>query len=228
MADLQACFDNIHKRYTLLKMDWYRHKTWTKADEEFFFIKLGRVGKDGRAQYLKIQAIELVETKNKELLQVAEDLLNKILTEYPENKIDKSSALHTLGEIYKAHEEYEKAIDYYNQAIEFEKSYPNVRTNSYLCFSELIVKMNKTELFDYVESVLEAKLPNQIFPLSKYKIYSILSVINNRNGNNQKADEYADLADENANAEISGLRYHKNLELVKNRISWIDKLVKKK
>jgi tetratricopeptide (TPR) repeat protein len=209
-------------------MDWYRHKTWTKADEEFFFVKLSRARKNGRAQYLKIQAIELVETKNKELLEVAEGLLNKMLTEYPENKIDKSIALHTLGDIYKAREEYEKAIDYYNQSIEFEKSYPNVQTNSYLDFSELIVKTNKTELFDYVESVLEAELPNQLFPLSKYKMYSILSVINNRNGNNQKASEYADLADENANAETSGLRYYKDLGLVKNRVSWIDKLVKKK
>ena len=61
-------------------MDWYRRKTWTSTDKEEFFTKLGRARKDGRAQYLKIQAIELVETKNKKLLEVAEMLLNKMLT----------------------------------------------------------------------------------------------------------------------------------------------------
>ena len=50
--------------------DWFRRKAWTKTDEEEFFTKLNRARKDGRAQYLKIQAIELVQTKDKELLKV--------------------------------------------------------------------------------------------------------------------------------------------------------------
>ena len=54
--------------------EWYRRKTWTKIDEEEFFVKLGRARKDKRAQYLKIQAIELVETKDKRLLKIAETL----------------------------------------------------------------------------------------------------------------------------------------------------------
>ena len=45
--------------------EWYRRKSWTKTDEEEFFAKLARARKDGRAQYLKIQAIELVETEDK-------------------------------------------------------------------------------------------------------------------------------------------------------------------
>ena len=37
--------------------DWFRKKTWAKDDEEHFFTKLSRSRKNGRAQYLKIQAI---------------------------------------------------------------------------------------------------------------------------------------------------------------------------
>lgn len=55
--------------------DWYRRKTWTKRDEEEYFNKLGRARKEGRAQYLRVQAMELVETKEKNLLSVAEILL---------------------------------------------------------------------------------------------------------------------------------------------------------
>lgn len=57
--------------------DWFRRKSWTNTDEEEFFAGLKRVRNDEHAQYLKIQAIELVETRDNELLDVAEVLLNK-------------------------------------------------------------------------------------------------------------------------------------------------------
>ena len=40
--------------------DWYRRKTWTKTEKKKKIAKLGSARKDGRAQYKKIQAIELV------------------------------------------------------------------------------------------------------------------------------------------------------------------------
>src|SRR4051812_44168724 len=98
--------------------DWFRRKSWTETDEEEFFKKLNRARKDGRAQYLKIQAIELVETKDKNLLEVAELLLNKMLTGYPDDNFNKGSALHTLGDIYKLRENWQKAIEYYKQALD--------------------------------------------------------------------------------------------------------------
>ena len=206
--------------------DWYRRKTWTKADEEEFFAKLGRARKDGRAEYLKIQAIELVETKDKQLLKVAESLLNKMLDEFPEDNFNKSSAFHTLGDIYKINDNLEKAIDYYKKAIDFETVYPNVRTNSYLDFSELIIKTKKADQYDFVESILLKELPGQIFPVLKYKTYSILSVISDQRDNRQQAKHFAELADKNANEETSGLRYHKYLGVVKDRDNWLDNLIK--
>src|SRR5260221_700146 len=207
--------------------DWYRRKTWTKTDEEEFFTKLGRARKDGRAQYLKIQAIELVETKDNHLLKIAESLLNKMLTEYPDDNFNKSSALHTLGDIYTITGNFDRAIDYYKQAIDFEIVYPNVRTSSYLDFSELIIKTNKTDQYDLVEGLLLKELPGQIFPISKYKTYSILSIINDHKNNNEKAKHFAGLADKNANEETSGLRYHNHLGLVRESDRWLDKLIKK-
>ena len=130
---------------------WYRRKTWTKTDEEEFFAKLARARKDGRAQYLKIQAVELVETEDKTLLKVAETLLNKMLTEYPDDGFEKGSALHTLGDIYKLNDNYELAIYFYKQALDFETIYPNVITQAYLDYSELVIKTGKENLFDEVE-----------------------------------------------------------------------------
>ncbi len=205
--------------------DWYRRKTWTKEDEQAFFQKLGRARKDRRAQYLKVQAIELVETRDKDLLKVAEFLLNKVLNDYPEDNFNRSSTLHTLGDIYKLTDNFEKAIDYYKQSIDFESTYPNVRTNSYLDYSELIVKTKRTNQYDFVENILLEELPGQIFPLLRYKTCSILSIIFDYKDNKDQAKHFADLAEQNANQETSGLRYHKYLGVVKERDTWLDKLI---
>ncbi len=204
--------------------DWFRRKTWTENDEKEFLAKLGRARKGKSEQYLKIQAMELVETKDKKLLLVAESLLNKLLVEYPDDKFNRSSALQTLGHIYKLFDDFEKAIDYYKQSIEFETNYPNIRTNSYLDFSELIIKTKKNKQYDYVESILLKELPEQIFPILKYKTYSILSIISIYKNNEEQARYFADLANKYANEKTSGLRYHKYLGVVKERGNWLDKL----
>lgn len=206
--------------------DWYRRKTWTKTDEEEFFTKLARARKGGQAQYLKIQAIELVATKDRQLLMVAESLLKKMLDEFPDDNFNKSSAFQTLGNIHRLNDNFEEAIKYYKKAIDFEKIYPNVKTNSYLDYSELIIKTGKADQYDFVESILLKELPGQIFPVLRYKTYSILSVINSYKNNTEQARHFAELADKNANEETSGLRYHKYLGVVKDRDSWLDNLIR--
>jgi len=206
-------------------IDWYRRKTWTNRDEEEFFAKLKRARVGGRAQYLRVQAIELVETKQKELLAVAESLLNTILTEYPEARIEKSPALNALGEIYKLRNDYEKALDYYSRSLDFEKVFPNVITSSYLDFAELIIKTSRKDLYETAETLLEKKLKNELLPVTKYKMCAILSIINRGKGNLDKAEHYHDLAEQNANVQTSGLRYHKHLGIVLKRDSWLDRMM---
>jgi len=208
--------------------DWYRQKSWSKAEEEYFFTKLGRARKDGRAQYLKIQAIELVETKNEKLLDAAESLISKLFSEYPDDRFNRPGALVTLGNIYQLRNDDNKAIDYYKQAINFEIIYPQVQTQAYIYFSELVIKQRKVNLYDTVEKILLEKIPGVLFPIEKYKGYSILSIINNYKHNTELAAHFEALAEQNANKETSGLRYHKYLGIVKERNSWLDKLVQRK
>lgn len=203
--------------------DWYRRKTWTKIDQEEFFLKLNRARKNSRAQYLKIQAIELVETRDSKLLEVAENLLNQILAEYPDNRIEKGPVLHTLGDIYKIRKSYDKAISYYKAALDFEKIFPNVITEAYLDYSELVVKTNATNLFVDVEALLLKKEPNLTWPIEKYKVYSLLAIINKHHNQSEKTKHFSQLAEQNANAENSGFRYHKNLGVVNKRDEWLDR-----
>ena len=131
-------------------------------------------------------------------------------------------------DIYKYRKQFDKAIEYYKKAIDFEEVYPNVLTLAYLEYSELVVKLKKQEHYDFVEKIVSKIIEGYIFPIEKYKAFSILSIINNYKGDKKKAEEYAILADKNANAETSGLRYHKLLGVVTERDSLLDRLMKRK
>ena len=207
--------------------EWYRRQTWTKSDEEEFFAKLGRARKEGRAQYLKIQAIELTGTKKKELLKIADTLLKRMLNDFPNDYVEKGPALHALGDIGRLNGNFDEAIDYYKQAIDFEEVFPNVVTNAWLDYSELIIKTGATTQYDFVEKMLMARIPGLLFPVAKYKSYAILSIISKHESNPEQAKQFAALADQNANAETSGLRYHKYLGVVNERDRWLDRLVKR-
>ncbi len=207
--------------------DWYRKKSWTKADEEHFFTKLSRARKNGRAQYLKIQAIELLYTKDNKLLNIAKELLQKVLDDYPDNNLEKSSVYKIFGDIFLLEKNLEKAIEYYRKAIDFEKVYPNVKTNSDIIYSELIIKNQLTNEYLNVEKILEEKISGLLFPIDKYKVFSMLAILNYYNSNIQTAKEYALLANENAQAETSGLRYHKHLGIVSERDDFFDRIINK-
>ena len=91
-----------------------------------------------------------------------------------------------------------------------------------------MIKQRKVNLYDTVEKILLEKIPGVLFPIEKYKGYSILSIINNYKHNTELAAHFEALAEQNANKETSGLRYHKYLGIVKERNSWLDKLVQRK
>ena len=210
-------------------MTWYTKKTWTKEDEEEFFTRLKRAREHNRPQYLKTQAFALIETKEPELLDVAESLLNKMLKEYPNDTFNKSSALDILGDIYQQRGDYHTALKYYEESINFENDSPkSPETPSFLSYSELIIKTQQTDKYSIVENLLFDRMDSVILPVQKYKIASILSVIYQSKNNQELAQHYAEIAEKNATAETSGFRYHKNLGLVKQRVNWLDKLVKRK
>jgi tetratricopeptide (TPR) repeat protein len=212
--------------------EWYRRKTWNKTDEEEFFAKLRRARKSGQAQYLKIQAIELIETKGKLQLDAAEILLNKVLTGYPDDKIERSQTLNSLGEIYVLRENYDKALDYFRQALNFEKVFPNIKTTAYLNFSETVVRTEKTELYGEAENILteEIKKDTLKFPAQNYIMYSVLSIISEFKGDLEDAKKFAELAKKNATTGTNTLwnPRKRNIGIVKERKTWLDKLVNRK
>jgi tetratricopeptide (TPR) repeat protein len=208
--------------------NWFRNTTWNEEIERHFFIKLKRVKDKGmQAQYLNLQAGALIYTGDPELMKVAESLINRQLQEYSDCILFVSYAYCLLGDIYGFRGNYNKSLDYYKQAINFEETFPNMLTNAFLHYAEVAVKTNRTDLFADVEKIFAERRYVASFPLSKYIKYSILSIINKHKGNMEKAKYYANLAHENAEMQLSGLNNHKTLGLVRERDKILDELVRK-
>ena len=206
--------------------DWFRRTTWRHEDEEEFFKKLARARSWSRPQYLRIQAAHLVSTEDLKLLNIAETLIQKLFDEYPEDNSERSSALELLGDIHKLRKEFDNALEYYKKAIQFEKKYPNALTNAYLEYAELVVKLKKYDQFDFAAKIVQKRIKGAIFPIEMYKGFSILAIIYGYKGNNEKVGQFAILADKNALAGTSGLRYHQYLGIAKDRDDFLDDLVK--
>jgi tetratricopeptide (TPR) repeat protein len=209
--------------------DWFRRSTWSQEDEIEFFKKLKRSQKHNRPQYLRVQAYCLYETKDQELLRIAESLACKVLTdcldaEFINNEIAPTHNL--LGNIHEELGEDDKAIMHYQKALEQERVYSNVRTDAYLDYAEIIVKTKRTELFSEAEKILHEQVERAYFPAQKYKLFIILAIISKHRGDDTEAQKYMLLAKQNADADTSGLRYHKTLGLVKETDRWLEKLLK--
>lgn len=211
--------------------EWYRCKVWSKAEEEHFFAKLSRARKDGRAQYLKIQAVELIEVGDSRRLQAAESLLNTILTDFPDDRLEKSQTLNQLGVIHRLRGDNDKALSYFKKALEFEKEFPNVITNARLNFAETVIEEDRSAWYDEVEESLLAKIETEglTFPFEWYIMSSVLSVINSSRGDAVKAKYYADIAESNATANTNTLwnPRKRSLGLVEKRKVWLDKKVRR-
>lgn len=159
-------------------------------------------------------------------------LLNRILTEYPENQMEKSSVYNSLGQINILREKYETALAYFQKALDVEKAFPHSITSAYLNFSETVIRTNKTELYEKVENIFTQKINNNglYFPVENYIMYSVMAVIAEYKRDFVQAQNYAEIAEKYATTQDNSLwnPKKKKIGVVKKRKSWLDKLVGRK
>ena len=202
--------------------DWYRRKTWTKTDEEEFFIKLKRSrGQHNKAQYLRIQAGYLEDKYPVESLR----LLDMLVNDFPEQ----SQLSQTF--LQKAHcfisiSKNDEAINFFRKVLEQEKIFPNALTQGYLDFPLFIVANELKELFNEAKEILLKNTKRLMFPVDRYRYHTALAIIEWEFRNIVEAKEHAILANEASKEKKSGFRYHPEVGLVEKKSKKIQKLLK--
>ena len=197
--------------------DWFRKTTWSEADQADFFAHLKRSrGVGNKAQYLRIQASHLEETHKPELIQVALTLLDKMLTDFPEQgelasaQKQKASCLAALGKT-------DEAIASYRDALNTERKFPIRRTRAWLEFGRFICDRRLVDFYDEALAVLDELKYDLIFAADVYEFSGIRAIIAANRGDSESAKRFAKSALESAATTHSGFRYHPTAGLVRNK-----------
>ena len=193
---------------------WYRRTTWSPDDQRDFYARLKRSRSSfHKAQYLRIQALHLERDAEPPLPDAALNLLNELLTDYPDLSQlasaywQKSSCCRTTGR-------YAEALEALQAALDAERSRPSVTTTAYLDYGELVLQQNWSALYENALSLLGERVQDEPFPILRFRSRVAAAMLCERLGRPLEAKEAAKAALAAAAATESPFRYHRNLGLV--------------
>ncbi|MDE7454669.1 MAG: tetratricopeptide repeat protein [Clostridia bacterium] len=208
--------------------DWFRKETWTKDDEEDFFLHLARSKTDfHKAQYLKIQAFTFYDTHNKKNFNVILTLLDKYFNDFPDEEFFRATSLHLYGRVFYDRKKYDKAFEYYQKAAYQEVKYPNVISGAWLDYAKIIIRLKYKNMYDEAEEFIQRHYASLIFPIAIYESNAVLAVIYNARGDKEKACHYKRIANEATLINEPILSNLGSIGLVLNKISFLEKAMKK-
>lgn len=199
---------------------WFRNNKWDRKEQKLFFEKLSKVRSNfHKAQYLRIKASFIFETKKKKLVLASIDLLNLLLEKFPVTS-ELAMCYYQLAESYAFLNEHEKAFIYFEKCLEQEKTFPNVKTPAALSYAEYIVKNNFHDQYNRALEVLNIALKNKfIFPNQFFLYHGLRAIILKDTAEQKRALSYAV-------KKQSGFSHHPLIGLVDSK-HWLIKKLKK-
>ena len=197
-----------------MSKDWFRRKTWTETDQQEFYARLNRSrGQSNKAQYLRIQAVELVEVGTEQAMHAAMGLLELLFAKYPEPG-EISGACLCMGECCEALGRLDDAVSWYRKALEQQRVFPNLQTNAQLYFAMLVAEERKRDKYEEAISFLGEWGSLDAFPVMVFQECCARALIHFDREEKTEAREWARRALEAADKTHSGYRNHPGLGLV--------------
>lgn len=166
-----------------------------------------------KAQYLRIQAIHLKDGGTPELLRAALELLDQLLKEFPQ-RTELAIAHMTRAECLTGLNRTDEALDAYRKALSAQRAFPNAGTNAYLGFGELVLALQRADLYREALDAIEELGADNPFPVLQYRAAAISAWISEARGDLAAARKFAETALAAASKTESPFRYHRNLGLV--------------
>jgi hypothetical protein len=209
--------------------DWFRNIKWDEKEKLRFFERLKKSrGNFYKAQYARIKAYGLLQTKKKKLVLGSIELCNLIVEKYPEES-QLASCFLQLAEAYALIGEKEKAAQYFEKCLDQEKIFPNIQTSVVTVFPEFIVQNKLQEYYDKALESLQfgkERTGGYTWPYQFFLFYGLQALIHFYRNENEKAKSEAYKAVEYSKQKQSSFRYHQELGLVPQSHWLINKLKK--
>jgi len=180
--------------------EWYRSGGWSEADRDLFEEKLAKAYPASRAQYLRLKAVALLDTSDPGRRRAGVLLLERVLSEYPEERIQTTGALYALARYYEESGDVERAAEHYRDTLR--KEGPNLSHGAELTLAELIIRERLDDAYPEADELLDRVREDGPFFRSQEFRYAVArSRLASRRGADDEAAAFAlgalDLFDHN-------------------------------
>ncbi len=195
--------------------DWYRSTSWSDADRELFERKLSKARRASRAQYLRLKALALLETSDAGRRATGVELLERVLSEYPEDRVEVAGAHRALARYYEERGDAERAAEHYRDTLRAQEG-TNVFHGAELLLAELIVRERLTDCYPEADALLDRVLESgPIFRSEQFRYAVARARLASRRGDDDEGAAFAlgalDLFEHNE--PVSS--YHRNIGLIR-------------
>ena len=110
--------------------------------------------------------------------------------------------------------QYEQALAALRESLAVERRFPNVKTDAYLDFAELVLELKRRDLYDEAVAELGTREADAVFPIQQYRLAASIAFLSEALGRLEIAREAAVRAIDAASKTESPFRYHRRLGLV--------------
>jgi hypothetical protein len=172
--------------------DWYRTPDWSVEAQDAFEEKLKRSRRHNRPQYLRIKALALLQTDEKENRHAGRELLRRLVQDYPDS-FDVSWAQEFLANAYREEGQAVEAEALYRAALRTYEINPNVKGYAHLGLAALILDTAQDSKYEEMEVLLDSLDPTSDLALrnAQFKWSVLRARLATRLGKQEDARQFA-------------------------------------
>lgn len=161
----------------MTETDWYRNSQWTPEIENQFEARLAR-SRGQRGEYLRIQALTLVDTLRSECAEPAIALAQRHLELAPTG-INAAQMHAAIAKAFITLGRTESAVDAFRSAVKSELARPNVRGYHYIDFAWFVATNSLSSHYDEALAAMQQIMQEQdlAFPANQYRYFGALALI---------------------------------------------------
>jgi predicted negative regulator of RcsB-dependent stress response len=125
--------------------DWFRSETWNESTRTAFETRLTRSRTAfHRAQYLRIQGLTLTETNKRREVNAGRALLERVITEYPDDVLEVAGAHSALADSFVQTNQLREAVEHLRACLALESG-RNFQHRAELRLAEVMLAQHATD-----------------------------------------------------------------------------------